>query len=121
MVSDREQNAEYRAVFPHRFRWRKRGEGGWKVESMRIRAVSKKRKEKKEEKKKKKRSREGCGKGVGRNGRRSKEKGIKQRPHKSGAPRARGRVNAAVRNSARANNLVKELYEKYSRMMDETF
>lgn len=78
---------------------------------------------KKGRKKKKKRSREGkgCGKGVGRNGRRSKEKGIKQRPHKSGAPRARGRVNAAVRNSARANNLVKELYEKYSRMMDETF
>lgn len=44
---------------------------------------------KKGRKKKKKRSREGkgCGKGVGRNGRRSKEKGIKQRPHKS--PRQR--------------------------------
>lgn len=51
----------------------------------------KKERKKKEEKKKKRRSREGkgCGKGVGRNGRRSKEKGIKQRPHKSGAPHAR--------------------------------
>lgn len=33
----------------------------------------------------------GCGKGVGRNRRRSKEKGIKQRPHKSGSPRPRQR------------------------------
>lgn len=66
------------------------GKGDRMLET-RSRAVSKKRKEKKEEKKKKRRSREGkgCGKGVGRNGRRSKEKGIKQRPHKSGAPHAR--------------------------------